>query len=447
MSYKTYDDYIESKIYLMDEIPSHWDFVQMNHFIEYVTDYVANGSFASLRENVKYLDEEDYAILVRLVDNSNNFSGPFVYIDEDAYNFLSKSKLFEGDIVISNIGAVGSLFKVPDLGKPMSLAPNSLLVRFENSTLANYFYYWFSSDIGLQFLNTIVTTTTQPKFNKTDFRKLLILNPPLDEQEEIVNFLDKKISQINNNIYKNKELISLLDEKKVALINRAVTKGLDSSVCMKDSGIEWIGEIPKHWDFIKISRVFDNIGSGTTPKSSVEEYYIDGDINWLITGDLNDSNIYETSTKITKKAKIEIPSLKTYPKDSLVIAMYGATIGKLGILKIETCTNQACCVLSNSKIMDIKYAFYWFLSFKKDIISMSYGGGQPNISQDIIKNLKIIVPPLNVQKEIVDYLDMENSKIDKTIKKIEYQIGLLEEYKVSLIHHVVTGKIDVRDEI
>ena len=194
--------------------------------------------------------------------------------------------------------------------------------------------------------------------------------------------------------------------------------------------------------------MFNNIGSGTTPKSSNEEYYTDGTVNWLITGDLNDNYIYETSTQITTKALHDTSALKIYPKESLVIAMYGATIGKLGILNIETCTNQACCVLSKSKAMNIKYAFYWFLGYRNEIISLSYGGGQPNISQDVIKNLKIILPPSKEQKQIIDYLDNEITKINKTISKIQENINLLDEYKTSLIHHVVTGKIDVRgDEI
>jgi type I restriction enzyme S subunit len=101
--------------------------------------------------------------------------------------------------------------------------------------------------------------------------------------------------------------------------------------------------------------------------------------------------------------------------------------------------------LENSKILNSKFVFYWFLGNKNSIISLSYGGGQPNISQDVIKNLKIQVPPIEEQEKIVSYLDQETSQIDLTIQKIHQKIGLLEEYKKSLIHHVVTGKVDVRE--
>ena len=120
----------DSGIEWLGEIPTHWDFIPVEKFSSLITDYVSNGSFASLRANVEYLDEEDYAILIRLVDNTNKFSGPFVYINENSYNFLAKTKLYEGDIVLSNIGATGTIFKVPNLNKPMSLGPNVLLFTF-----------------------------------------------------------------------------------------------------------------------------------------------------------------------------------------------------------------------------------------------------------------------------------------------------------------------------
>jgi type I restriction enzyme S subunit len=126
----------------------------------------------------------------------------------------------------------------------------------------------------------------------------------------------------------------------------------------KDSGIEWIGEIPSHWEVKKMNYCFGQIGSGTTPTSGNTEYYKNGEFNWLQTGDLNDNEIFETSKKITKKAINDYSTLRFYPVDSLVIAMYGATIGKTGLLKIESTTNQACCVLSNPLCLNHRYAFF-----------------------------------------------------------------------------------------
>lgn len=208
---------------------------------------------------------------------------------------------------------------------------------------------------------------------------------------------------------------------------------------MKDSGVEWIGKIPKEWINNKISREFEIIGSGSTPLSSNLEYY-NGDINWLLTGDLTDGYIYQTSKKITQKALKDYSTLNIYPEESLIIAMYGATIGKTGLTKIKTTTNQACCVLANPKNLNIKFAHYWFIANKNEIVNLGRGGGQPNISQDLIKSLKFSKPLKSEQDNIVKFLDEKTAEFDSIISKKEALIEKLEEAKKSLISEVVTGK-------
>ena len=209
----------------------------------------------------------------------------------------------------------------------------------------------------------------------------------------------------------------------------------------KPSGVDWIGVVPVGWKVMKTSWVF-RIGSGTTPKSDNKSYYTEeGGFNWLQTGDLNDGRISETSKKITQKA-LEEYNLKTYRKGSLVIAMYGATIGKVGILDIETTVNQACCVLNKTKDIDEIYAFYLFQAEKPTLLRESYGGGQPNISQDIISCQKIPIPPLHEQIAIADYLDAKCAKIDNVVAVQQKRIELLKELKQSIITHAVTKGLD-----
>ena len=210
----------------------------------------------------------------------------------------------------------------------------------------------------------------------------------------------------------------------------------------KDSGVECLGKVPQHWIKSKISRVFDIISSGGTPKSSNELYYENGEINWLLTGDLNDGYIEDTSKKITKLAVKENSILREYKKNSLVMAMYGATIGKLGVTNIETTTNQACCVMSEPKDCDIKYMFYWFLGNRREIINLSQGGGQPNISQDIVKSLSFYKPTFQEQEKIVEFLDKKTSEIDKLIEEKEKLIELLKEKREAIITEAVTKGLD-----
>lgn len=186
-------------------IPNSWEVKPIKEITEIVTDYVANGSFASLAENVTYKDEEDVAVLIRLVDYNNDFQGKFVFIDEHAYEFLGKSKLYGDEIIISNVGAnVGTVFRCPKLKYKMSLAPNSIMVKFKGND--DFYFHWLRGYNGQQMLKSIVTGSAQPKFNKTNFKEMLVPVPPIKEQNKIaaiLNTIDEKISinkKINNNL-------------------------------------------------------------------------------------------------------------------------------------------------------------------------------------------------------------------------------------------------------
>ena len=208
----------------------------------------------------------------------------------------------------------------------------------------------------------------------------------------------------------------------------------------KDSGIEWIGEMPENWESWKISHAFKKVGSGTTPQSGNPLYYENGSINWLNTGDLNDGVLYSCSKKVTLRAIEDNSSLKLYPKGSLVIAMYGATIGKTALLQFETTTNQACCVFNESDIIDVKFLQYWFKGNKEHIINLAIGGGQPNISQDILKGIRLFCPTKQEQTQIANYLDYKTSEIDKLIAQKEALIKLLEEERTGIINKLLTLK-------
>lgn len=210
----------------------------------------------------------------------------------------------------------------------------------------------------------------------------------------------------------------------------------------KDSDIEWLGEVPEHWNSWKISRAIKNVGSGTTPSSSNKYYYENGTINWLNTGDFNDGLLFNCKKKVTEKALKENSALKIFPKNTLSIAMYGATIGKVCLLQFETTTNQACCNLPQENIFYNNFLMYWFIGNRKHIINLSYGGGQPNISQDVIKSLKVPIPVFSEQTAIANFLDDKLGNINRFIKKKTQLIHLLQEKKAALINQAVTKGLD-----
>ncbi|WP_346351512.1 restriction endonuclease subunit S [Oceanimonas sp. AH20CE76] len=205
----------------------------------------------------------------------------------------------------------------------------------------------------------------------------------------------------------------------------------------KESGVKWLGEIPVSWTMNKLSHAYDSIGSGTTPPSTEEKWY-QGDIPWVTTGELRESVIYETSKCVSGEALTQFSVLRTYPAGSIVMAMYGATIGRVGILGVSATTNQACCVFPESKILNNKYLYYWLQAFREDIIRLSSGGGQPNINQEKVASLKVSAPSSEHQRTIAAFLDYETARIDALIAKQQRLIELLKEKRQAVISHAVT---------
>lgn len=439
---KRYDSYKDSGIEWIGEIPEHWQVKKIKHRC-YVK---ARVGWKGLKAD-EFLTE-GYAYLV----TGSDFDGSVVdwkncyQIDEERYNEDPYIQLRDEDLLITKDGTIGKLAIVHDLDKPACLNSGIFVVRSINRDFTTEFLFWIlKSKVFNQFNEYTSYGSTIQHLYQNIFVEFSFPFPNLQEQTAIASFLDCKMAEIDQLIADKKRLIELYEEEKAAIINQAVTKGINPNVKMKDSGIEWLGEIPEYWEVKRLSWCFSIIGSGTTPKAGEEIYYFEGNINWLLTGDLNDGDITTTTKKITNKAIEDYSSLKQYPENSIVIAMYGATIGKLGILKIPTTVNQACCVFANSTLFHYPFAFYLLLAARKEIINMSYGGGQPNISQELLKSFRVQVPTIEEQYLIVQHIETKCPQIDSQITKTKKLIDLLTEYRATLISEVVTGKIKVTD--
>ena len=442
-----YEKYKDSGIEWIGEIPEHWDIKRVKFIISNELGIQIGPFGSSLRS--EFIRNVGYKIYGQENVIKDDFTLGYKYLDEDKFNELIKYELFPGDIVITMMGTTGKCKIVPENIEKGIMDSHLIRIRVNNDKILEKFFAVLIND-SYSIMNNIKYESKgsiMEGLNSSIIKSLYIPLPNINEQSSIINFIYRKTAEIDQIIANKQKLIALYEEEKQAIINQAVTKGLDKNVELKDSGVEWLGEIPEHWEVKKLNYCFRQIGSGTTPTSGKPEYYENGEFNWLQTGDLNDSEITETSKKITQKALDDNSTLRFYPIDSIVIAMYGATIGKTGFLKIETTTNQACCVLSKPKNMFPKFVFYWFNAVKKHIISLSYGGGQPNINQEQIRSLKIQQPPINEQKLIVVLIENELNRLSVIIEKFNKQIDLLQEYRTTLISEVVTGKIKVPNTI
>ncbi len=205
------------------ELPKGWAWCKLEDFINDATDFVASGSFASLRENVKYYDEAGYAILVRTKDFQNGFTKGLVYTDRHGYEFLANSNLFGGELILPNIGAsIGKVFIVPHLDIRMTLAPNSIMIKCFKDIHKKWLQYLFLSPFGQEQLRIISSSTAQGKFNKTDLRALQIPIPPFDEQERIISeveFLSHFIEMIE---YGQDKLHETIKQAKSKILDLAI---------------------------------------------------------------------------------------------------------------------------------------------------------------------------------------------------------------------------------
>jgi len=287
----------------------------------------------------------------------------------------------------------------------------------------------------------IVADLWTTRFN--DAKGIRVALPDVDEQIAASEFLDHETAKADALVAKYERLIELLEEKRLALITQAVTKGLDPTVPLKDSGVEWIGRIPEHWEIWKLFHAVKSIGSGTTPPVEERKWY-DGGIPFVTTAELRETVIIEAAKTISESALKRFTSLKLYPAGSIGIAMYGATIGRLGIFGIPATVNQACCVIQGSDILSSDYLYYWLMAKRNEIIALGVGGGQPNISQEIIRNLRVPTPRVSEQVRIVNHIREATAPIANLVSKAQRAIDLVKERRSALITATVTGRADVK---
>lgn len=419
-----YDNYKDSGIEWIGEIPEHWEVKKIKHSIDLIMGQSPSSDDCnSLRNGIPFLQG----------------NADFSSINPLPQSWCVKpTKIAPINSILLSVRAPIGAVNIADNNYCIGRGLCALI-----SETPKFLYY--NSICLHNELNSLGTGSTFKAISTEQILNTFTVNPTPEEQKAIANYLDRKTAELDELIADKKRLLELYEEEKTAIINQAVTKGINPNVPMKDSGIEWLGEIPEHWEVKRLSWCFEIIGSGTTPKAGSEEYYSNGEFNWLLTGDLTDGDILETSKKVTQKALDDHTSLKKYPVNSIVMAMYGATIGKLGILKIPTTVNQACCVMGNPIHLHYQFAFFLLLAARKEIINMSYGGGQPNISQELIKSFRVQVPPIEEQQSIVQHIENKCALINVKTENTKKLIDLLTEYRTALISEVVTGKIKVTE--
>ena len=309
--------------------------------------------------------------------------------------------------------------------------------------ISSEFSYYLFTCIDMTWFDNAGTI---PCINNQKLYDCRIPFPSYGEQTLIANHLNIQCAKINEMLFHIRSSIEEYKKLKQAVITQAVTKGVRGEREMKDSGVEWAGLVPHHWGVAKIGSI-GQTSSGATPLRSKESsFFDDATIRWVRTLDLNDGFVYDSSEKITELA-LASSACSIMPKGTVCVAMYGGagTIGKCCLLMSDCATNQAVCsIVCNRKIVSPIFLLMQLLALKPYWMKYAVGTRKdPNISQDIVARMKILIPPLDEQKEITDYLDAKCAEIDRLIAKKEQLVKELESYKKSLIYEVVTGKREI----
>ena len=317
-----------------------------------------------------------------------------------------------------------------------------LLEPFEQYDV-NYFYYWLYGYKSV--LNSFGQGSTFMELPREKFAMLKISVPPLDEQTAIAHYLDTKLGEIDALIDKQQTLLEKLAERRTATITAAVTRGLNPNAPMKNSGVEWLGDVPAHWDIKHSNQIF-KIHNGATPKTSEPDYWGD-EIVWFTPKDLGDNQNKEISTsqKMITKEGYENCGVSLAPAKSIALSKR-APIGHLAITLLPAVVNQGCFLLEVLEPNDVDYLYYWLYANKTTLNSFGQGSTFMELPREKFAMLKISIPPRDEQTAIANYLDQETAKIDRLCETVNQTIGRLKEYRTALITQAVTGKIKVTDE-
>ncbi|HFI0424310.1 TPA: restriction endonuclease subunit S [Streptococcus suis] len=420
----------DSGIEWIGEVPEEWGLKPIKYLATY-DDSILSQSEINQNITINYVDIGS----VNLIEGITN---------SERFNTLeapsrARRKTQVGDTIVSTVRTY--LKAIAYISNEQNYIVSTGFCVLRPSCIdSRFFSYAVKSDSFTKLVEKYAWGVSYPAISSSQLVNLPIAFPKsLPEQTQIADFLDKKVAQLDKVKSLLEEQIKTLEDYRQSLIYETVTKGLDKTVPLKDSGVDWIGQIPEGWEVKPIKHIFDVIGSGTTPDSSKAEYY-DGDINWLQSGDLYKKDYVDSVSKtITDLGYLSSASLRIYEAPFLAIAMYGASIGNLAISKIDACVNQAVAVLKGEEDI-VRFVKFALEISKSELIFAAQGGTQPNINQVLIKNWLIPFPSEIEIRKIADFLDKKTEQINQMIAVKKEQIENINKQRQTLIYDYVTGK-------
>jgi type I restriction enzyme S subunit len=435
-----YDKYKDSGVQWIGAIPEYWEVMKLKH--------VAKINLSNVDK--KAVGGQDKVKLCNYVDvyYNSNITSDIEFMEATATKEqIVKFLLQKGDVIITK-----------DSESPDDIAvPAYVLENMDNvvcgyhlahikpqKIIGSFLYYSFLTARLKDQFSISANGITRYGLGKDSIGGSLFFLPPVSEQEQIASYLHKKSEAIDKFIKNKEDLINLLEKEKRAIITKAVTKGLDPTVKLKNSGVDWLGDIPEHWEVRKLKRICQ-VKRGASPRPIDSPKYFDdnGEFGWVRISDVTKSDRYlEGTEQYLSKLGVQF-SVKIYPGD--IFLSIAGSVGKAIITKVKCCIHDGFVWFKGLKI-DREFLFYLF-QISKIYEGLGKEGTQLNLNTETIGSVLIPYIPNEEQKTIVAYLDQEIKKIDDLKAKYRQEIDLIKEYKERLIYDVVTGKMNVMHEV
>lgn len=441
-----------SGIAWIGDIPVGWDIKKIKYVIQNDADGIKVGPFGSALTNEVVSGEEgQYKVYgqANLIRKDFNYGDNFVA--EENYRRLINYEVLPDDIAVSMMGTIGKCAVVPHGIQPGIMDSHLIKIRLSKKMNPRFFEYIYESCVVYEQLVVNSKGSIMNGLNSTIVKSVFLAVPSFSEQTAISDFLDAQCAKIDSVIADIEKQIETLQKYKKSLITEMVTNGLDRSVPMKDSGIEWIGKIPAGWKTSRVKYLIDGkhpypIGDGDHGMIKADDYLDEGipyirvlNLTW---GDgLNLDNLVFISDKMN--AMIKNSELR--PND-ILIAKTGATIGKTAIVPESLPISNTTSHVGKITLPDTHCAKYFFYVMTSNIVQKqiqdisAMQSTRPELGIEGMRDLVVVVPPLNTQQRIADYLDDRCTKTDAILKTKIAQLEVVKKHKASIIYEYVTGK-------
>ena len=440
MSFPAYSDYQDSGIEWLGEVPSHWKLRKIKHVATF-----AGGSTPS-RDDPSFWNGDIPWVSPKDM-KSETITGSEERITERGLSQMAGGLISPGAVLlVVRSGILRHTVPVAITGVPVALNQDIKALRFDSAECApSFFFRWVQGLNDSLTLAWMKQGATVESLEHQFLAETILPLPPISEQALISIFLDRETAKIDALIEEQRRLIALLKEKRQAAISHAVTKGLDPHAPMKDSGIEWLGKVPAHWEVRRIKHVA-RMESGHTPDRKVQAYWEDCDIPWVSlhdTGYLKDHDYISETAQMVNALGIANSSARILPP-GIVVFSRDATIGRCAITTRPMAVSQHFIAWVCGSALSAEFLLFCLRSMAGELDRLSAGATLKTIGMPDVRTLAIAMPPLSEQHEIVTHARSEAERIDALIVHVTEASRLLQERRAALISAAVTGKIDVR---